>query len=131
IRNRSHRKPKLRVYCEAWSNPRIASPPWVAELVEICGAAFVGKAGARNSDEEVAQANPEVIILAWAATGEGAKPAKTYANEEWHGVSAVVNRRVFVIRDELLNTPAPILTRGAEELAGILSKCRSGSRGRS
>src|ERR1700759_5197063 len=26
-------RPRLRVYCEAWSNPRIASPPWVAELI--------------------------------------------------------------------------------------------------
>ena len=24
-----------RVYCEAWPNPRISSPPWVAEMVEI------------------------------------------------------------------------------------------------
>src|SRR6202521_5443150 len=28
-------KPRLRVYCEAWPNPRISSPPWVAELVNI------------------------------------------------------------------------------------------------
>jgi iron complex transport system substrate-binding protein len=27
-----------RVYCEAWPNPRISSPPWVRELVEIAGA---------------------------------------------------------------------------------------------
>src|ERR1700730_8375763 len=26
---------RLHVYCEAWPNPRISSPPWVAELVEI------------------------------------------------------------------------------------------------
>ncbi len=26
-----------RVYCEAWPKPRISSPPWVAELVEIAG----------------------------------------------------------------------------------------------
>src|SRR5260370_29616100 len=32
---KSNRRP--RVYCEAWPNPRISSPPWVAELVEIAG----------------------------------------------------------------------------------------------
>src|SRR6266446_8470997 len=29
-------KQRVRVYCEAWPNPRISSPPWVAELVNIC-----------------------------------------------------------------------------------------------
>src|ERR1700730_14547741 len=31
----------VRVYCEAWPNPRISSPPWVAELVEIAGGRMV------------------------------------------------------------------------------------------
>src|SRR6266478_6822592 len=26
-----------RIYCEAWPNPRISSPPWVAELIALCG----------------------------------------------------------------------------------------------
>src|SRR5260370_42019483 len=29
-------KQRVRVYCEAWPNPRISSPPCVAELVNIC-----------------------------------------------------------------------------------------------
>jgi len=131
IRKRSQGKPKLRVYCEAWPNPRITSPPWVSELVEICGREFVCRPGARVSDEEVALANPDVIILAWAATGDRAKSAKTYGNQEWREVTAVKNRCVFVVRDELLNTPAPILIGGAQQLTKVLSKCRAQSRGRS
>ena len=124
-------KQKLRIYCEAWPNPRITSPPWVAEIADICNAEFVGAPGARISEDDVATANPDVIILAWAATGDRAKPAKAYAAEKWRIVPAICNRRVFVIRDELLNTPAPILTKGASELAKILSKCHSQSRGHS
>jgi len=131
IRASDRRKQRLRVYCEAWPNPRISSPPWVAEIVELCGGEFVGKPGSRTSDEDVARADPDAIILAWAATGERAKSAKAYANEKWREVSAIKNRRVFVVRDELLNTPAPILTRGAPELSRIFSECRSGLRGRS
>jgi len=131
IRASDRRKQRLRVYCEAWPNPRISSPPWVAELCQICNAEFVGTRGARVTDEEVAAANPDAIILAWAATGDSARPAKAYANEKWGEVSAVKNRRVFVVRDELLNTPAPILVRGAQELAKILSKCRAQPRGAS
>ena len=130
IRSASRGKQKLRVYCEAWPNPRITSPPWVAEVVQFCGADFVLAPGARVSDDDVAKANPDVIILAWAATGDRAKPAKAYAVEQWRGVPAIRKRRVFILRDELLNTPAPILTRGARELAKILSQCRTPSRSR-
>ena len=124
IRKASRTKQRLRVYCEAWPNPRITSPPWVAELVERCGAGFIGKPGARISEDEIAVENPDVIILAWAATGDRAKRATAYANKKWTDVAAIRNRRVFVVRDELLNTPAPILTKGAATLWKIL---RSGN----
>jgi len=50
-------KRALRVYSEAWPNPRIASPPWVAELVAIAGGEMVVPAGQRISGEQIAQAN--------------------------------------------------------------------------
>src|SRR5215467_1015736 len=81
IKNANRGKKRLRVYCEAWPNPRITSPPWVAELAAHCNAEFVGTAGARISDEEVAAADPDVIILAWAATGDRAKSEAAYANK--------------------------------------------------
>src|SRR5882724_6851887 len=56
-----------RVYCEAWPNPRISSPPWVAEVVKTCGGEMVVQPGEKVTDEQVAEAQPEVIVLAWAA----------------------------------------------------------------
>src|SRR5271168_4547220 len=38
---------RLRVYCEAWPKPRISSPPWVADLVEMAGGEMIVDAGAR------------------------------------------------------------------------------------
>jgi iron complex transport system substrate-binding protein len=131
IRAELRGKKRLRVYCEAWPNPRIASPPWVAELAEICGAEFVGTPGARISEEEVANANPDLIVLAWAATGDRAKAERCYMVAAWTNVSAIRNRRVFVVKDELLNTPSPILTRGARELSKVFSKCRTETSGHS
>jgi iron complex transport system substrate-binding protein len=113
-------KTKPRVYCEAWPNPRISSPPWVAELVEICGGEMAVRAGERVTDEEVAQANPEVMVLAWAATGGRSKPEQALRNAAWKDVSAVRERKVFAIRDELLNTPGPPLVCGAEELLRVI-----------
>lgn len=113
-------KKRPRVYCEAWPNPRISSPPWVAELVEICGGKMAVRAGERVSDEDVARTNPEVIVLAWAATGAKSKPQQALRNPAWKEVSAVRERRVFAIRDELLNTPGPPLARGVKELLRAL-----------
>jgi iron complex transport system substrate-binding protein len=111
---------RLRVYCEAWPNPRISSPPWVAELVEICGGEMVVAAGEKVSDEQVAEARPEVMVLAWAATGGKAAPEQAYKVVAWKDVPAIVERRVFVVRDELLNTPGPPLVLGARELFEVL-----------
>lgn len=111
---------RLRVYSEAWPNPRISSPPWVAELVSLCGAEMVVPAGERVDEKQVAAAKPDVIVLAWAATGDRASPDKVYEVPEWRDVPAIRNRRVYVVRDELLNTPGPPLVEGAKELHKLL-----------
>lgn len=115
-----HGKHKVRVYCEAWPNPRISSPPWVAELVKICGGDMVLPAGEKISEAQVAEAKPEVIVLAWAATGSKADVEQSYKIPEWSDVPAIRNRRVHVIRDELLNTPALPLIQGAQELWDVM-----------
>jgi iron complex transport system substrate-binding protein len=116
---------RVRVYCEAWPNPRISSPPWVAELVNIAGGEMVVPAGEKVSDELVAAARPEVMVLAWAATGAKAEPKKAYQVPLWKDVPAICGRRVHVISDELLNTPGPPLLRGAMELWKLLQPGRS------
>jgi iron complex transport system substrate-binding protein len=115
-----HAKTRPRVYCEAWPHPRISSPPWVVELVHICRGVMVVPGGQRVADKDVARANPEVIVLAWAATGGKSKPGQALANSAWRDVSAVRERKVFAIRDELLNTPGPPLACGAEELLRVI-----------
>jgi iron complex transport system substrate-binding protein len=121
ITAKSHnKKRRTTVYCEAWPNPRISSPPWVAELVAMCGGEMVVPAGEKVSEEQVAAGRPEVIILAWAATGDKADPRQTYGVAAWQGVPAVREKRVYVVRDELLNTPGPPLVKGAGELWKLL-----------
>jgi iron complex transport system substrate-binding protein len=115
-------KRKLRVYCEAWPNPRISSPPWVSEIVNICGGEMVLPPGQKVSDEQVAQARPDVMVLAWAATGDKAKPQKSYQVAAWKDVDAIRNKRIYVVRDELLNTPGPPLIAGAKQLLRIFQK---------
>jgi iron complex transport system substrate-binding protein len=122
-------KKRVRLYCEAWPNPRISSPPWVAELVRICGGEMVVPAGEKITEAQVASANPEIIVLAWAATGRKSNPEQSYKVVAWKDVPAIRNRQVHVIRDELLNTPGPPLLKGAQALYQLLSSA-NGRRGR-
>jgi iron complex transport system substrate-binding protein len=115
-------KRNLRVYCEAWPNPRISSPPWVAEIVNLCGGEMVLPPGQKISDEQVAEALPDVIVLAWAATGGKSRPQKSYNVTAWKNIPAICDRQVYVVRDELLNTPGPPLLAGARQLSRILQK---------
>jgi putative methionine-R-sulfoxide reductase with GAF domain len=110
-----------RVYCEAWSNPLRSSEPWVEEMVEAAGGEFVPRpAGRPVSSEEVIAADPEIVVLAWAATSDRARPDKVSERPGWERICAVRTGRIHVIRDELLNTPAPILLEGLDALATII-----------
>jgi iron complex transport system substrate-binding protein len=119
---RTRTKKRLRVYCEAWPNPRISSPPWAAEIVKLCGGTMVLPPGQKVSDEQVARARPDVIVLAWAATGDRARPQKSYQVAAWKDVPAIRNKQVHVVRDELLNTPGPPLVAGAKQLLRIFQE---------
>jgi iron complex transport system substrate-binding protein len=121
IKEKSRRlKRRVRVYCEAWPNPRISSPPWVGELVTLCGGEMVIPPGERVSEEQVARARPEVMVIAWAATGDKPEIRKAFEVAAWKGVSAILHRHVYVVRDELLNTPGPPLVEGALALYKII-----------
>jgi iron complex transport system substrate-binding protein len=109
-----------RIYSEAWPNPRISSPPWVSELISLCGGKMVVAPGRKVADQEVADARPDIILLAWTATGRRANPKNTLAHPRWQAVPAVLHKRVFVVRDDLLNTPGPPLIAGALQISRIL-----------
>jgi iron complex transport system substrate-binding protein len=81
-------------------------------------------AGEKVTDAQVAKAQPEVIVLAWAATGGKSDPEQAYKVEAWKDVPAIRERRVFAVRDELLNTPGPPLMEGARELSRLLHQDR-------
>jgi iron complex transport system substrate-binding protein len=117
VRNRVTGKPRPAVFCEEWGKPIICSQPWVAELVEIAGGAFVGEAGRPTSSDVVLRLNPDVIVTAWCGAGDRVPLEKIIAERGWQGTSAAAKGRVYCIRDEFLNTPAPTLLDGLDALA--------------
>jgi iron complex transport system substrate-binding protein len=117
VRARTKGAPRPRVFCEEWGKPLIASQRWVAELVVAAGGEFVGTPGRQISAEEVARENPEVLIAAWCGAGDRVPLEKIVASRNWQGTSAARSGRVYCVRDEDLNTPAPTLLHGLDALA--------------
>lgn len=117
IRNRtaSHKRP--RVWCEEWGKPLIASQTWVAELVDAAGGEFMGTPGRQTTADDLRRLDPEIILAAWCGAGERVPLEKIIADRGWDQTSAALSGRVFCIRDELLNTPAPTLLEGLRALA--------------
>ncbi len=109
-----------RVFCEAWGKPVIASQMWVAELVEAAGGVAVGAPGEQTTAESVAKENPEVILAAWCGAGDRVPLQKLAAREGWAGTSAVRDRRLYCVADELFNTPAPTLVGGLKAIRWAL-----------
>jgi iron complex transport system substrate-binding protein len=117
IRVRAAGAVRLKVFCEEWGKPLIASQAWVAELVEAAGGEFMGTPGRQISAEEVARLDPDILIAAWCGAGDRVPLEKIVTDRHWHGTRAAVASRVYCVRDEYLNTPAPTLMRGLEALA--------------
>lgn len=111
---------RRRVFCEEWGKPIITSQPWVAELVEAAGGKFVGPVGKQVEVTEILRLDPEVIIAAWCGAGDRVPLEKIIADRGWQQTSAASAGRVFCVRDEFLNTPAPTLLQGLDALASAI-----------
>ena len=120
VRERTKNLPRRTVFCEEWGKPIIASQPWVAELVDAAGGEFIGTPGARIEGTEVLEMRPEVLIAAWCGAGDRVPLAKIVDYRGWQELPAVKAGRVYCIRDEFLNTPAPTLVHGLHALAAAI-----------
>lgn len=120
VRQRTAEWPRRRVFCEEWGKPLIASQPWVAELVQAAGGEFVGDPGRQIAADEVAAANPDVLIAAWCGAGDRVPLNKIVLDRKWNGLAAVQQGNVYCVRDELLNTPAPTLLLGLQALCAAI-----------
>jgi iron complex transport system substrate-binding protein len=120
IRRLTQARPRLRVFCEEWGKPLIASQPWVAELVEAAGGEFVGQPGVQCDRKAVEQENPDVLVAAWCGAGDRVPLEKIIRDRGWAEMRAVQQGRVYCIRDEFLNTPAPTLLNGLRALAAAI-----------
>lgn len=117
VRHRVRGVARPRVFCEEWGRPIITSQRWVAELIEAAGGEFIGVPGQQISTDEIKQVDPQVVITAWCGAGDRVPLEKIIAARAWQNTAAALSEKVFCIRDEFLNTPAPTLMDGLDALA--------------
>ncbi|MGA2102769.1 MAG: ABC transporter substrate-binding protein [Candidatus Sulfotelmatobacter sp.] len=117
VRQRVAASSRARVFCEEWGKPVITSQAWVAELVDAAGGEFLGEPGRTVAADEILRLDPEVVIAAWCGAGDRVPLEKIIAGRGWEQTSAARSGRVFCIRDEFLNTPAPTVSQGLNCLA--------------
>ena len=80
----------------------------------------MGEPGAQSSAESVLAHAPEVVVAAWCGAGDRVPLQKIVHDRGWQEMPAVRAGRVYCIRDELLNTPAPTLVHGLRALAAAI-----------
>lgn len=117
VRARVAQHERRRVFCEEWGKPIITSQAWVAELVEAAGGEFLGMPARQCSADQITALDPEIIVAAWCGAGDRVPLEKIIADRGWESTSAAQSGRIFCIRDEFLNTPAPTLLEGLDVLA--------------
>jgi iron complex transport system substrate-binding protein len=120
VRRKTCALPRPLVYCEEWGKPLILSQSWVAELVDAAGGRFFGEPGKQVTQEEVAEANPAVIIGSWCGAGDRVPLEKLAARAGWSQTRAVSSGRVYCVKDDFLNTPASTLLQGLDALCAAI-----------
>jgi iron complex transport system substrate-binding protein len=116
----ANRNIRPRVFCEEWGKPLIASQKWVAELVVAAGGEFLGEPGSHCSPQAVLSEDPDVLIAGWCGAGDRVPLKKIVHDRGWQELRAVKTGRVYCVRDEFLNTPAPTLLLGLKALAAAI-----------
>ncbi|MBV8206982.1 MAG: ABC transporter substrate-binding protein [Acidobacteria bacterium] len=120
VRALARELPRPRVFCEEWGRPIIRSQPWVKEMVQAAGGEFLGAPGTMVEAQNIIEEQPDVLIAAWCGAGNRVPLQKMIHQRNWHELPAARLRRVYCIRDEFLNTPAPTLVHGLKALAAAI-----------
>ncbi len=124
----SQRENAPTVACVEWLDPVIAAGHWIPEMVEISGGrdALVspGSPSPRLEMQKILDADPDILILM--PCGMNVDQARAEFDsldnlDEWHGMSAFRNRRVYIVDSgALFSRSGPRLVDGLEIMANIV-----------
>lgn len=117
-----------RVVCLEWLAPLMTAGNWIPEMVELCGAEYVGARPGEHSPaitwEDLAAARPDVVLLmpcGFDLVQTRRELPALGAHPLWRELPAVRNRRVYSVDgNAYMNRPGPRLIDSAEIIAGLV-----------
>ncbi len=122
-------KTKPRILVQWWNRPTISPGKysWVTDLINLAGGqnplVFEEHKSRPIKDEEVAEIDPDIIVLAWCGVEYSKyRPDIIYKNKKWQNIKAVKNKQVFTIPEASLGRPGPYLLDGYQALKNIIAK---------
>lgn len=116
---------RVRVYFQGWDEPRLAAGPrsFLGELIELAAGKNIitetSNAYLRISEEVLLQRDPEVILTPSVAS-EAVVAEQLLQKPSWRNLSAVRNRRVYVLDGDLVSRCGPRSTAALEAIARLL-----------
>lgn len=115
-----------RVFLLVWDKPLTTVGPQTLphQLIEMTGGINIAqnaKSGYPLYDlERILGQNPDIIILAGMLGDWQDKKRRIMQSKLWQKISAVKNKRVYLINPDLIFRPGPRLIQGLEKLAKII-----------
>lgn len=126
----------VRVLVEWWPKPVIVpgARSWVTDLLERAGGvnpfADVPRESVAVTDEQVVQADPDAIVIAWCGVpSHRYRPDVVTRRPGWQSLRAVREGRVFCVPEAYLGRPGPRLVAGYDALAAVVSAVGGGRDG--
>ena len=123
-----------RALIQWWPRPTIApgALSWATDLLTLVGAENpLGHEPVKSrpvSDDELADLNPDVLILAWCGVQpEKVRPDVVLNNPALQNVKAVQTGRVYCVPEAYLGRPGPRLVAGYRALRGIVETYQRGN----
>lgn len=114
-------KKRKAVYWETWNAPymSVGAPSFINELISVSGGKNIfsditDQAYPMVSEETILSRNPQVIILPYGDCEELAK------RNGWQYLSAVKNKKIYNVNDDIFSRPGPRILEAAETLYELL-----------
>ena len=118
-----------RVFYQVWDQPLMTAGPasFIGELIKLIGGenvfADVEIAYPQVSEETLILRNPDVILLPHLQDGPtdpAASISRLSERPGWKEMSAVKNKRIYIIEDDLISRPGPRVVQGLQKIAQAL-----------
>ena len=120
-------KPMIRTFYQIWDEPLITlnGKHMISDVIALCGGQNIFSDAAPLvpyvNIESVVAADPQMIV---AGGSQEAQPSWYSSWQQWQGISAVVNKQIYLIPSDLMQRHSERLLQGAEMMCDYMDRAR-------